>query len=503
MEKSLHHEIKKVAIALCGIAAILIAANFIIAGSPSFILYSFLFFVVLAFIISANDHSIRTAVIFAIALIVAGAIGYANISVLKLSGLGAPIFLFAFVIAAVVSIYAELGILRTAAISGSVLVAFLEYLAAPAESVLLSTNAAILGYYLLISSVIALLIASSSLSQWIERRIASISSGKNSIKAAYVLIVFVAILLVLPIWPSYVPIRASGLPYASFTIEPANGSQPTNYISINATRLSLYADYNLSNIALYINGMSVPAVVLGNANLQYENAIIYIEGAPPAVGEKMDIYFLPFDYSGVQTPQRVSESNFTPYRVTALHAKFASLTYHGSYTNVTRTYTESYRSNHSSSSKIVVYPPYFVNPVCPSGSNESLQLLIHTNVTSSLFLLSGESNFSRAVSESYSNYSYSSYLRSFGANSYAKYLNATSAYFNKTLDSCMYYAIVPEHPALVQIQTNESYYLNKSVTETLKAPSILSTSARGVLIRPNFLPFNIRYLQMELNPGKQ
>ena len=503
MKKSPNREIKKAAIALCGIAAIFIAANFIIAGSPSFILYSFLFFVVLAFIISANDHSIRTAVIFAIALMVAGAIGYANISVLKLSSLGAPIFLFAFVIAVVVSIYNELGILRTAAISGSVLVAFLEYLAVPSESVLLSTNAAILGYYLLISSVIALIVGSSSLKQKIGERITSISSGKNSVKAAYALIIFVAAILVLPIWPSYVPIHTSGLPYASFTLEPANSSQSTNYISINATRLSLYADYNLSNIALYINGRNVPAVVLGNANLQYENAIIYIEGAPPAAGEKVDIYFLPFDYSGVQTPQRVSESNFTPYMVPAMRARFVSLHYSGSYTNVTRTYTELYLSNHSSSSKIVAYPPYFVNPVCPSGSNESLQLLIRTNMTSSLFLLSGESNFSRAVSESYSNYSYSSYLRSFGANSYADYLNVTSAYFNKTLDSCMYYTIVPERPALVQIQKNESYYLTKSVSETLKAPSILSASARSVLIKPDFLPFNIRYLQMELNPGKQ
>ena len=493
----------KAAIALCGIAAIFIAANFIIAGSPSFILYSFLFFVVLAFIISANDHSIRTSAIFAIALIVAGAIGYANIGILKLSSLGAPIFLFAFVIAAIISIYAELGILRTGAISGAVLIAFLEYLAAPSESVLLSTNTAILGYYLLISSVIALIISSSSLSQKIERRIASISSGKNSVMASYALIIFVAAILVLPIWPSYVPIRASGLPYASFTLEPANSSRPTNYISINATRLSLYADYNLSNIALYINGTSAPAVVLGNANLQYENAIIYIEGAPPAAGEKVEMYFLPFDYSGVQTPQRVSESNFTPYMVSAMRARFVSLHYSGSYTNVTRTYTESYRSNRSSSSKIVAYPPYFVNSVCPSGSNESLHLLVHTNVTSSLFLLSGESNFSRAVSESYSNYSYSSYLRSFGTNSYAEYLNVTSAYFNKTLDSCMYYAIVPERNALVQVQKSESYYLNKSVTETLKAPSVLSSSARSVLIKPNFLPFNIRYLQMELNPGKQ
>ena len=493
----------KAAIALCGIAAIFIIANFIVAGGPSFILYSFLFFIALAFLLSTSDSGIRTAVVFAIALIVAGAIGYAGISVLKVSNLGAPIFLFAFVVSAVISIYLDLGALRTAAISGSVLIAFLEYLAAPSESVLISTNTAILGYYILISSVMALIIGSSSLKQKIGRRMASIYSRENAGKAAIALIAAAVVLLALPIWPSYVPIRYSGLPYASFTLDAVNVSQPTHYISINATRLSLYVDYNLSNMALYVDGRSVPAAVLGGADLQYEKAIIYVEGAPLTAGENVDVYFLPFDYSGVQVSQRVSESNFIPYRVPALRAEFASLHNVGSYTNVTKTYTESYRANRTSSSKIAIEPPYFVDTLCPSGSNESLQLSIRTNGTASVFLLSGISNFSRAVSESYSNYSYQAYLRSFDSNSYYSHLNVTSTYFNKTLDSCMYYAIVPEHAVLAQVQRNESYYLNRSVSVTLKAPSILSSSARSVLIRPDFLPFNVRYLEMELNPGKQ
>ncbi len=503
MNRAPNRHTGKAAIALCSMAAIFIVMNFIVAGNPSFILYSFLFFVALAVPLSVSDKSIRTAVMLAIALIVAGAIGYANIHTLRISSLGVPIFLFAFVVATVVSIYAELGALRTAAISGSVLIAFLEYLAAPAESLLLSTNTAILGYYLLISSVIALMIASSSLKQKVERRIASISSGQNLVKVSYAFIAVAAILLVLPIWPSYVPIPHSGLPYASFILEAGNASQHTNYISINATRLSLYANYNLSNMALYVNGVSVQAAVLGNADLQYRDAIVYVEGAPLTAGENVDIYFLPFDYAGVRASQRVSESNFTPYRVPAMHARFDSFHYTGSYANVTKTYTESYRTNRSSSSNITVEPPYFVDTICPDGSNESLQFSILTNGTSSVFLLTGISNFSRAVSGSYSNYSYAAYLHSFGSNSYAEYLNVTSADFNKTLDSCMYYAIVPKHPVLAQVLRNKSYYLNKSVSETLKSPSILSASARSVLIKPDFLPFNFRYLQMELSPGKQ
>jgi hypothetical protein len=178
---------------------VLFLAYFVFLNNSAFILYSFIAFVFLGILISKSSRHVAVCIGFSMALIFGSSISY----------FGVPILQYAAVALVAYAVYAFL-LMRNHTENIIVLIAvllpLLLYISGAATVPDFVINIGIIGYYLLISSVIALFIRtfyeSNGLhkSRHIKRLFLFLSSNKPAIVAISTIIA--VIILAGPVWPS-------------------------------------------------------------------------------------------------------------------------------------------------------------------------------------------------------------------------------------------------------------------------------------------------------------
>ncbi|MEM3841134.1 MAG: hypothetical protein QXN59_00345, partial [Candidatus Micrarchaeaceae archaeon] len=310
-------------------------------------------------------------------------------------------------------------------------------------------------------------------------------------KAAYIAII-PAVLLILPIWPSYTPIQSSGLPYVEVNISNAGISGKGIYFSFNASVFSAYENQNMSNLAFYSYGKPLQAEIQNGSTPYSDNVYVYLANFSRKP-KLIQLFFLPFNYGPINVPGRVKEVNFTGFpKPRPLYV--GAVKYSGKYENISNAYNVQKEFNSSSKALLVVSPPYFVAPVCPIGSSYSLTLSATANRSIDFFIFNSYQNFSKATIAAYNNTGYKAYKKTFEKYAYITYKNITNAYLQTELTSCIYYAIVPLGKTSVSINKNQSYYSNVVIVKKVKVPAILNMNTTAVIIKPGFIPFNLLYM---------
>ena len=240
--------------------ALLLSFYFIFINSSILILYSFLAFIILGVAISHRPVYIEYALSVSMGLIVASSLVYFGIPTYALY-VGSIVMLGGMLILGIRSKY------------NAVLVAVLIVIAfftasATAKYNTFTINMAIIGYYLLISVVIAefaSMITENSRFKW-WHKIARVYLAKEKYYNATFLAIAL-LLLFLPIWPMGEAVNVSLLPYANMTITGINSSanlnNSSNYLlQLNLSMYNQFISDGGSNIRFaYGNSTHISAIV--------------------------------------------------------------------------------------------------------------------------------------------------------------------------------------------------------------------------------------------------
>ena len=439
--------------------AIILSFYFIFLNNSVLILYSFAFFVVLGFAIAHNDRYLKYSISASMGIIVASSLIY---------------FLF------------QKGMYSTFVI-----------------------NLAIIGYYMLISVVIAIFSATvadnSNLHPWKKPS----KVLKRYERPIYISLAVIAILaLLLPIWPAGNYINYAILPHATIHISSIShpglqGRDGPYLLVLNLSNYSSVVNPQGSNLRLvYQNGTRAMAAEYNIGGIQVGNYTEEVLLESPLVnGSDLILYFYPFNatYSSDFYAMRPAAflRNATNSSVVGLSIGNLS---NVRYRTVNETIT-AYAVKHSSSISnytITLLPYYDLQTECSMGNDSVVYLNFTSNHTVSMFLFSNISDFSTSTISSNSNPTYNSYLERFSQNSYAKYINTTRLHEKFNLNGCIYYSFVTSNETRIDVQASQKYlyYLPYSEVRSFTLPTIENATQK----RTNFVWDSIAYtLSASLN----
>ncbi len=439
--------------------AIILSFYFIFLNNSVLILYSFAFFVVLGFAIAHNDRYLKYSISASMGIIVASSLMY---------------FLF------------QKGMYSTLVI-----------------------NLAIIGYYLLISVVIAIFSATvadnSNLHPW--NRLSKVL--KRYERPIYISLAVIAILaLLLPIWPAGNYINYAILPHATIHISSISHPGPQGrdgpyLLVLNLSNYSSVVNPQGSNLRLmYPNGTRVIAAEYNIGGIQVGNYTEEVLLESPLInGSDLILYFYPFNATYSSDFYAMRPAAFLR---NATNSSVVSLSI-GNLSNVRyRTVNETitaYAVKHGSSISnytITLLPYYDLQTECSMGNDSIVYLNFTSNHTVSMFLFSNISDFSSSTTSSNLNPTYDSYIGRFSQNSYAKRINTTRLHEKLNLNGCVYYSFVTGNETRINVQVSQKYlyYLPYSEVRSFTLPTIENATQK----RTSFVWDSIAYtLSASLN----
>ncbi len=435
-------------LALC--AAIIMATfffleYFILLGNALYILWSFVLFLAFAVALSFREEYVRYATLGGLFCVVAGALIYLGVDV-------AP-----------------------------------------------GINTSIIGYYLLISAMLAIYIRAFMQKPGHTRRLAALASSGFA-KRRYPIYAIVTIgllaLLVLPVWPTPSVRASSSLPYVPIEVySNSNAPLPESItININASRYVGMENRNLDNVRfLFDNGTEIPAMVSATTPVPANNASATLHiGNGKESGMQIRMYFIPFRNGGPfvggltatgGTAQTSNVSSGYSYLFGAVALNPAS-----QYVQETRQIyvTEQHRYVQSGSD---VFAPYYGGGViCAQGTasnNESLRVVANRSI--SLFLQTpGEfANSTLVYNRSAVGYRY--YIEKFSEYSKVRLLNFTASTIDLSLSvECEYYTIVTDNETSVYVNYTDSYSAPAFRALNVSVPSVLVSGYVSTFLPESF-----------------
>lgn len=456
--------------------ALLLSFYFIFINSSTLILYSFLAFIALGVAISHRPAYIEYALSVSMGLIVASSLLYFSIPAYALY-VGSIVVLGAMLVLGIKSRY------------NVVLVAVLIVLAlftasAAAKYNTFTINMAIIGYYLLISVVIAefasIITENSRLRLW--HKIAKAYSAREEYyNAAFLAIAL--LLIFLPIWPMGKAVNVSLLPYANITITGINSSanlnNSSNYLlKLNLSMYSQFISNGGSNIRFaYGNSTSIYAIVdnLSSASAPLTHRYVLLN-ARIRNGSIIRIYFFAINTSFDNHMKSEPNPNFdTSALNSSILAVSTGAVSNARYkiVNVTATYYSNVNASTSQNYTLTLYPYYNLQSVCSEGNSSTAIISMQSTTPVSMFVFNNLSDYSAATVGVQP--SYTDYLKEFSSDSFAKDLNFTNASIKFGLQGCHYYSfVVNSSKAVIHVRYTQDYVYKKPYlgTKEQKLPTI-------------------------------
>ena len=456
--------------------ALLLSFYFIFINSSILILYSFLAFIILGVAISHRPVYIEYALSVSMGLIVASSLVYFGIPTYALY-VGSIVMLGGMLILGIRSKY------------NAVLVAVLIVIAfftasATAKYNTFTINMAIIGYYLLISVVIAefaSMITENSRFKW-WHKIARVYLAKEKYYNATFLAIAL-LLLFLPIWPMGEAVNVSLLPYANMTITGINSSanlnNSSNYLlQLNLSMYNQFISDGGSNIRFaYGNSTHISAIVdnLSSASAPLTHRYVLLD-AHIRNGSIIRVYFFAINtsFGNHLKPETNPEFNTSALNSSVLTVSMGAVNNARYKTvNITATYYSNVKANTTQNYTVTLYPYYNLQSICSEGNDSTAIISMQSISPVSVFIFNNLSDYSAAtvsVQPSYMNY-----LREFSSHSFAKDLNFTNASIRFSLQGCRYYSfIINSSKAVIHVVYTQDYTYKKPYqgTKEQKLPTI-------------------------------
>ena len=433
--------------------AIILSFYFIFLNNSMLILYSFIFFIVLGLAIAINDRYVKYSVSASVGIIVAASLIY---------------------------LFFQKGMYSAFAI-----------------------NLAIIGYYLLISVVIAIFSATVADNSKLHpgKKLAKALRGNE--RVIYAALFLVGILaLFMPMWPAGSYINYAILPHATIHIlgisyPGKQGHYGPYLLMLNLSNYSSVVNPQGSNLRLvYQNGTMAKAAEYNIGGIQVGNYTeeVLLE-SPLSNRSDLNIYFFPFNatYSSDFSAMRAGAFIRNATNSSTVDLSMGNLS-NVNYKAVNETITAYAvkRSSSVSNYTITLLPYYDLQTVCSMGNDSTSYLNFTSNQTISMFLFRNISDFS--LSTAYSNTSnptYDSYIGRFSQNSYAKYINTTHLHEESSLDGCVYYSFVTSNETRIDVQASQKYiyYIPYTEAKSFALPTIENATQR----RTSFVWDSIAY----------
>ena len=495
----------KAALVLFISISLLFSFFFVVYDSTNLIFYSSIIFIVLAFVIAYDRKLIEYTLLLSISTLISSSIVYFSAyNVYYLIGV-----LLIFLVLLAMS--------RRIGIKGEHLFFIFLALFMP---ILFSTvpsnfgymvNIAILGYYLLISAVIAVLLRAFAVNNglvcWARRIKARVTSHMQMGLAIFVFASAAA--LISPIWPTGAGINYNALPYAPILLTSYQGGAGNYTLFFNASAYSAYENKNLSNIRfISTSGSVINATILSNSSAASTRTEVLL-GLPFGVDTIM-LKFLPANVSFDSHLRLVNMTH--QFKGIALPAVFGNVTGGLNYTNRTIMHVTYAMKSMTLNTSGVSLPPYSSTGLqCAPGKDASASVSVISNVTLSLFLFNvntsaidaSGSTYAGAPYAAYVNRSqYQFYISNFTKHSNSYVLNETSMSLNFSFHnaSCVQYVLAFDQTAKFKIHTMMRY-LGYVVQTTHRWMPAMPNLGYGY-INPNFgfLPYSVEYVIRESEP---
>ena len=361
-------------------------------------------------------------------------------------------------------------------------------------------NLSIIGYYLLITSVLSLVlsVAYEKVSRHKGRLVKSINrmkTGTASILPQSMLMVGI-LLLILPIWPTGVQVHLKQLPYLQLSIDKAAYQQYSGgpyLLDLNLSNYSLLLNPQRSNILFYYrNSTAINTSIVGIAPRAGNITMLIRGGGALSSTTSMLLYFTYFGTGfSNQTSLIESYNQSGAVRISTIEGPLENA--YG-YANVTERYYGYVGSNITSYSNFTALPYYVLNDVCLPGIAHRSSIRFNATRSTSLFTFQNQSDVSRAVvtGNSYGQ-SYSYYVARFLNYSTASIINKTTGIINASYNgTCLNHAFVFGKEQHVNVRIDSYYISNRSLTKEVVVPSGIAMSASYGSY--SFFPYGIAYL---------
>ena len=493
--------------ALIYIAILAISTSyFTILNNSSLILYSFILFILLAVFLAVKQGYISDALLVAIVFIAASSVAYTNL-------LANYVYLYA---ALAVIISALVAAARLNARHKAYAVLFLVLLIVLyglklQKLTAIDANFAIIGYYLLISAVLAMIIGNIDAGErfhgarvWLDSHISAL--WRNNLSVVILLILGIIVLL-LPIWYAgtrLAPIPLASLPYANLSLYNVSGSG-IYLIQLNATDYAYLLNANMSNMGFYAipyagsEPQHISAFIVKNSTYSAEVPVLLKLNSSYY---SYRIYFMPleigFENSTYGSVAALNRSAFGQIEERAVYIRYSASNVTGnslSYVNKSASFTLPEIKKVVSNTTIEVPPFYAMQTVCPQGSgNTNFTLSFKSNSSISVFFLGSLSNYSNAV-EDVAGKNYSACLHIFSRLSYISKYNSTSMNFSLHLPSdqgCIFYAVTSQNFTKAYLKSSYTYNYTAIVNREYKVPKIVIAPKK--VLKFGFVPQSINYV---------
>ena len=351
-------------------------------------------------------------------------------------------------------------------------------------------NFAIIGYYLLISTVIALF-ASIIASDNNMHPLKKVAKGLAN-KQQYILPLLLAIgvlVLMLPLWPMGSSINYSILPSASLYINgiynPINQTQNSTYLLIiNLSNYSKVVNPQGSNIRIaYPNGTNVRAVEYNIGGIQVGNYTqkILIE-SHISNGSVLKLYFLPFNSSFGANFSSMPAKSFDrianeSYTVASTVGNLLGVRYKPANETITAYAADKMTDYNNYTFELL--PPYNLQTICSMGNYSHVAINITSNKTLSIFFFNNISDFTNSAVNA--SPSYGAYLKAFSRNSEKRVINASSISESFALNDCVYYSFVVENQTRITQHAVQNYisYIPYTEVKGVELPSIVRATQKN------------------------
>jgi hypothetical protein len=317
-------------------------------------------------------------------------------------------------------------------------------------------NIAIIGYYLLISTVFGILIGMIIGEKKIEKISTKILKNISRHKKPYSLaaLSIAVIILFYPFWPVNYQLILGNIPYATMHID--NNYSGLIYIPFNPKNFSSFENYNLNNIRFFSNGKELNAYISSGSNINNISQFILNASA-----SDINVYFFPYNTTFNETLKQLPSKEFLNLKKnsTTVYYNISAVT-NANYKNVNKTlnYSLLQLENGSKSTKVTVYPYYLPQTLCPEANITVFKLQINSTSPISLFFMNSTKNFSKAIAGVPAGYN--NYISSFMNESYGSKIGFTNWTINMTKNpNCVYYTIIANITTNVTLKEDMSYYV--------------------------------------------
>ena len=518
--------VKNFIIFIYGILTSIFLAYFIVLNNSAMILYSLIIFIGLGFLLSSHKNYTENAIIIAVILISSSEITY-FVNIFSLL----QIYVIIIIIAAIIIPYIVPKALTPYSYL-ALLMPLLLYFSKFNQFSFFAINVAVIGYYLLISAAISMLI------------ILIFKAGKRrtrkkmrmlSIHGANVITTFVLIagliLLMAPIWPAGPSHFLTGeVPHIPITIyNTRNVATPDQFIyslSLNRSLVikpgeySIIGNYTLninsSNFRIfYQNGTEIPALINENKNIMPNGSIsilLELNKINASAEQHIKIIFSPLNISPSTYFRPASQSleaqfkSVSPYPYLKISAgQINGGAFNKTYINESIVTYAFHKKNDTLRFNASVLPYYMTGSTCEPTKYLSATIDIQSNENLSIFASKGIGGISNPgavnVGKGLINWTYKFYLSQLMADSFAHQLNNRTLVLNASLNgSCVYYYILTREAANLTAKITDSYYENLSSVKTVRIPTLLINQNALVEVgNYSFLSEGINYLIRSYN----